>query len=499
MREFCDADLEKAPGGLIKMSEEILNAKILFGSGDIPEYDNEAVKSRISTIKSELKDLTCSISKTDAALAATTGIIASLVNTALKGNFKGGGEWQSVEKCKAAVTSLCQKIPLIKINDFDDAARFLMGVGIAADKMMEKKLGVSASGTYQQTKEDFAGKAGNLFTKRGGNEFLRTWLNDAAGIEVGLDSNGKGTLKYSNAKPLTGERIINATSNVAAAWFLGQCARPIDLIPDDYKPFAALIGSQIDKEAMASEISKTLNKTKVAKKIGEVSKFDFSDFRDKVMTAAPSVLVNEAILRGIYAAEVAIRRQRAPEPTVIDASGETIEDETRDIFEDRNFKRMRTIASSTLSFFDGGDAAARAALTCGGNIWGFLGAFAVNVNYVAAGDAAVSIYKDSVSEMAEQENLKELGDLKEQYAEEYVPSLIAYREKLEEDLGKFVEDEATDILTRLSDMKDAADNNDSDSFIKYNVEIQEKNGADVQFRNQEEFDKLMDSDEPLQF
>ena len=101
--------------------------------------------------------------------------------------------------------------------------------------------------------------------------------------------------------------------------------------------------------------------------------------------------------------------------------------------------------------------------------------------------------------MAEQENLKELGDLKEQYAEEYVPSLIAYREKLEEDLGKFVEDEATDILTRLSDMKDAADNNDSDSFIKYNVEIQEKNGADVQFRNQEEFDKLMDSDEPLQF
>lgn len=39
--------------------------------------------------------------------------------------------------------------------------------------------------------------------------------------------------------------------------------------------------------------------------------------------------------------------------------------------------------------------------------------------------------------------------------------------------------------------------NDSDCFIRGNVVIQRVLGHEVQFRNQQEFDDLMDSDAPL--
>lgn len=93
----------------------------------------------------------------------------------------------------------------------------------------------------------------------------------------------------------------------------------------------------------------------------------------------------------------------------------------------------------------------------------------------------------------------EMADLKIQFAEEYIPQLIAYRKKLDEDLGKYIEEEAIEILTNLEDLQAAAEANDSDAFIKVNVDIQEKNGAISQFTSQKEFDELMASDTPLEF
>lgn len=464
------------------MSDQILNAKIMFNSSNIPEYQNKEVADRINKLTDELKELTCTISKPEVALAVASGVLAALINSALKGPFSGNGQWKNVEKCKEEVTAFCQKIPFLKINDFDDAARFITGNALLADNVIKNKFGISATDTVQETKEALSENMGS-FIANGGNEFFRMWLNDAAGVKVGLDADGKGTIDLSKAKKLSGDQVLNATSNVAALWFLGQCAKPIDMLPEDIKPFADSLDGVLDKGAVADEIKKLLNNTKLGQAAGKLGGVDLADIRDKTMTAAPAVLINEALLRGIYTAENVLFKK----------------DSNHDIFNDRNFKRMRTIASSTLSFCDGGDAALRAAMTCGGNIWAFLGNFAVNVNYAAVGDAAIAIYKDSVDEKAEQQAWSEMADMKIQYAEEYIPQLVAYRKKLEEDLGRYIKDEATDILNSLDGMQEAINNNDSDAFIKFNVAIQEKNGVDPQFKNQKEFDELMASNTTFEF
>lgn len=471
------------------MSDQILNAKIMFGSDDIPEYQNEAVKSHINELTGELEELTCTISKPEVALAVASGVMASLINTALKGPFNGIGQWNDVEKCKNAITSFCQKIPFLKINDFDDAARFMLGNAILVDSAVKNRFGISAVDTVQETKDDMSGKMGSFFAN-GGNEFLRMWLDDAAGVKVGLDADGKGTLDLTKAKKLNAEQVLDATSNVAALWLLGQCAKPMELIPDEFRPIANSIDAVVDKRVIADEIKNLISKSKLAQAAGKISGVDLAVIRDKTMTAAPAVLVNEALVRGLYAAEKVLCKKDA-ETSVVDAD--------HNILAERNYKRMRTIAASTLSFCDSGDAALRAAMTCGGNIWVFLSNFALNVNYAALGDAAIAIYKDSVDEKAEQQAWSEMADMKIQYAEEYIPQLVAYRKKLEEDLGRYIEEEATDILNSLEGMQEAINNNDSDTFIKFNVAIQEKNGVDPQFKDQKEFDDLMASDTTLEF
>lgn len=467
------------------MSEEILNAKIMFGSGDIPEYQNEAVKNRINELSSELEKLTCTISNTEVFLAVTCGIMSSLINTALKGPFNGADQWKIVDVCKNAVTLFCQKIPFLKIKDFDDAARFLVGNALVIDRVIKEKTGVSAVETYQDTKADISGSTVS-FLKSGTSDFMRMFLKDVVGIEVGLDANGKGTLSCSNKKKLTGDELINATSNVAAVWFLGQCVKPLDLIPEIFKPFVQSLKSVIDEKQVAAQIKELLCTVKPVQKMKKVKvNINVGEVRDKIVTAAPAAVLNEALLKGIYAAETAMRGRDKNDKNYI--------------FDERNYKRMRTIATSTLSFCDGGDAAIRAAMTCGGNVWAFLGKFALNINYVALGETAVAIYKDSVDEKAEQQGWMEMADLKIQFAEEYIPQLVAYRKKLDEDLGKYIEEEAIEILTNLEDMQAAAEANDSDAFIKINVDIQEKNGAISQFTSQKEFDELMASDTPLEF
>ena len=73
----------------------------------------------------------------------------------------------------------------------------------------------------------------------------------------------------------------------------------------------------------------------------------------------------------------------------------------------------------------------------------------------------------------------------------------SYRLEMQEVVSKYLKDHLQTFGSGLDAMNKALLENDTDGYIRGNVEIQKMLNYDVQFTNQEEFDDLMDSDIPL--
>ena len=77
---------------------------------------------------------------------------------------------------------------------------------------------------------------------------------------------------------------------------------------------------------------------------------------------------------------------------------------------------------------------------------------------------------------------------------ESIALIRQYRQEMETVVNKYLSDRIMTFESGFKAMDKAILENDTDGYIRGNVEFQKILGYDVQFTNQEEFDDLMDSD-----
>lgn len=163
----------------------------------------------------------------------------------------------------------------------------------------------------------------------------------------------------------------------------------------------------------------------------------------------------------------------------------------------RTIDRMLTVATLTFSVADTADAAVRAAIESGGNWIIFTGKFATKINYVGAARLALSVVKEISNEEKEYQLLREKRILTEAKTVEAISILETYKAELEETVSNYLAQDISIFLEGFDYMDSGLINNDSNLVIKGNVIIQKVLGREPQFTNQQEFDELMESDEPL--
>lgn len=164
----------------------------------------------------------------------------------------------------------------------------------------------------------------------------------------------------------------------------------------------------------------------------------------------------------------------------------------------KTLNRMRTVSSLSFTVLDLGDAAAFSAAESCLNWAVFSAKFVSRINFVGLHEAYISIkkevpdFKEYLKLRKEQDHLEaalvEALEIEFIQIEQHISSLFA--KSLMEDLKQF--------QTGLSMMNAGLKKND-DLFISGSVIIQEALGYEGQFINTEEFDDLMDSDEPFVF
>lgn len=257
------------------------------------------------------------------------------------------------------------------------------------------------------------------------------------------------------------------------------------------------------------------------------------DFRFGIATAIP-VVINELLLRATWVLRQKLYYKRDWKECLPSSKN-------------ADFRTMLLVGSTTFSVVDGADAAIRAIDFKEGFNW--VGYFS-RVNYVGVARltelivkeciirASIAIgknadkYVDNIFGMIPDEekakmivlyeNVKSYLDYLD-FKKAIKQSLIEYKEAKENRIN--IEQEAIEYIEQIMEMRQAmylqmekcfcgylvafdtgielmdqgVISNDSDTFIQGNTIIQDKLGRDAQFRTQNEFDSLMDSDDDFRF
>ncbi len=164
---------------------------------------------------------------------------------------------------------------------------------------------------------------------------------------------------------------------------------------------------------------------------------------------------------------------------------------------DRTVDQMIAISSLTFSAADFADSAARAAIESSGNYLLTAGLLTTRLNYIGAGKAIISVAREISYEKQEQQLLQEKRLLAEAHSVLTVDVLTKYRQQLEFLVSQYIAESIETSLKGLALMDQGIQQNNSDLFIQGNVIIQNQFGRQAQFNNQQEFDQLMNEDEPL--
>lgn len=159
--------------------------------------------------------------------------------------------------------------------------------------------------------------------------------------------------------------------------------------------------------------------------------------------------------------------------------------------------RMMTIASMTFTMADTADAAVHAAIESCGNWLLFSKVFVSRFNYVGAGRAVLSVAKEIWNEQQEAQLRHEKMLLTEAKTEHVAERFTAYRNALEERVSAYLVEDMEAFLLGFDDMEQGMASGDADLVIRGNVTIQRVLGREPQFTTRQEFDALMDSDDPL--
>lgn len=168
-------------------------------------------------------------------------------------------------------------------------------------------------------------------------------------------------------------------------------------------------------------------------------------------------------------------------------------------FGNRTVDRMMTVSCLTFTFADVADASVRAALASRGNFAVFIANFSASINYVGTIRAGIAIVREAAYDKRELQLLHERRLLAEERADLVVDKLNEYEEMLVSIMSKYIVEDLSDYMNGLGDIRQGLIMKDSDLVIRGNLLIQEKFGREAQFRNQAEFDSLMESDTSFVF
>lgn len=111
--------------------------------------------------------------------------------------------------------------------------------------------------------------------------------------------------------------------------------------------------------------------------------------------------------------------------------------------------------------------------------------------------AATAIYQELATALRDAKIAHERRIWIEAECAEAVKMIRQYREEMNELVSKYLTENIQTFSAGFLEMDKAILENDSDGFIKGNVEIQRILGREAQFTDQDEFDVLMNSDIPL--
>ncbi len=204
------------------------------------------------------------------------------------------------------------------------------------------------------------------------------------------------------------------------------------------------------------------------------------------------VIINECIVRGFY-----FLRQLMTE---IKAYAQLEQVNWKNVLpsQSRTLDRMLAVSLMTFTFADTTDAAIHAALESAGNWVLFSGRFVTRYNYVGAGRAAFAVIRECSNEKRETQLIHEKMLLSEAKTAVFLEQLQQFKEQLEDRVSNYLAEDLETFMEGFDLMEQGLENGDSDLVIKGNLVIQKVLGREPQFRNQKEFDALMESEIPFQ-
>ena len=203
------------------------------------------------------------------------------------------------------------------------------------------------------------------------------------------------------------------------------------------------------------------------------------------------VLLNEVLVRSLFFACRLIRELTEKEEIDQIDWGLVVP------FGNRDIDRLIALSSMTLTTADTADAAIHAAIDSCGEAVLFARSFVSRFNYVAAGRAAVAVFREISNEQMQAELIHRKRLLMEARTARAIEILEAYQQQLEKRVSEYLAADITAFLEGFECMDRGLLENNSDLVIQGNVKIQRVLGREPQFTNQHEFDDLMDSDIPL--
>ena len=114
---------------------------------------------------------------------------------------------------------------------------------------------------------------------------------------------------------------------------------------------------------------------------------------------------------------------------------------------------------------------------------------------IVAYNASLAAYRELRKALDDLELAREERAIVEKECNRSIEMIRAYKTEMEERVSQYLSGYLEEFNEGFRAMDEAILNNDTDGYIKGNVQIQKALGYDVQFTNQEEFDDLMDSEE----
>ncbi len=379
------------------------------------------LEEQISTLDREIDDLTNQADKADYAIAAASGVIASLIDAFLIGKI----DWTSVIDAGKEAVKKIPKQPS-KQKSKTDGEKKGAADGFSASLFAKQLFGSKISAALHlgnERLEEFAQKPTALgLIASVGLQF----------VKFGLEVTQKGTLVFPKSKEdckqfcktkLPRILLVGLFSWVLNAVRYEQADESNDGVPPAIKELLSRLKEspkamqvlqvvcaeiednwQSDEWSVVDVVKKTLSLFGVDKKFVEsIVKMLKKVNVGEAKAVAKEVLkivgkqsiplaVNEILIRGFYFVSRLISELKSGKSIAAVDWAKTLP------FKNRTIERMITVSTATFVIFDSVDAAVEGAIYSGGTWMGFLKEMAVRVNYVGQGRLVLTLGSEAVME-----------------------------------------------------------------------------------------------------